>query len=173
MVVYLAADPGKNGALVAINENSEIIDRMATPRISKTGPVDLIAEYQFIEKNIKDADRAVLIIEDVHALYGVSTIATSSLMENKGQLHGIMTGFTLRYPAAIHFLAPKAWQKEVWSHVDKVFKSNKIDTKATSLACAKRLWAGYDFRENSKCRVAHDGIVDALLMAEAARRLNL
>lgn len=171
-MIYLAADPGMNGALAAIDDNSRLVDRIVTPRIGSKGKVDLAAEYEFIN-SVARLDKTVFVIEDVHALYGVSVSATSSLMENKGELHGLLFSFTMRYEASLHFIAPKTWQKEVWTHYDKVFKANKVDTKATSLSCAKRLWPTDTFFKNDKCRVAHDGIVDAMLIAEAARRMNL
>lgn len=174
MVLYIAADPGKEGALACIDQESRTIRRMATPRIGANGPVDLGEEYNFC-KEIMDSmnpDKAVFVIEDVHALYGVSTSSTSSLMENKGQLEGLFFSISMQYPnCSFHLIAPKQWQKTVWMHVDKVMESNKVNTKKTSLACAKRLWPGDMFLKNDKCRTPHDGIVDAMLIAEAARRL--
>ena len=50
--------------------------------------------------------------------------------------------------------------------------ASKVDTKATSLTAAKRLWPGDGFLASPKSKVAHDGIVDAMLIAEAARRIS-
>ena len=49
-------------------------------------------------------------------------------------------------------------------------EASKVNTKKTSLACAKRLWPTDTFVKNERCKTAHDGIVDAMLIAEAARR---
>lgn len=174
MVLYISADPGKEGALSCIDQESRLVDRIATPRIGATGPVDLAEEFRFCKDLIEkmNPEKTLFVIEDVHALYGVSTSSTSSLMENKGQLEGLFFALSVSYPnCSFHLIAPKTWQKCVWSHADKVMEANKVNTKKTSLACAKRLWPGDDFLKNDKCRTPHDGIVDAMLIAEAARRL--
>ena len=41
MVLYIAADPGKDGAIACIDQDSKLISRISTPRISASGPVDL------------------------------------------------------------------------------------------------------------------------------------
>ena len=147
MVLYIAADPG--------------ISRISTPRISASGPVDLTKEYVFCRDMIveNNPDRVVFVIEDVHALYGVSTSSTASLMENKGQLHGLFLSLCMAFPDIL-----------VCTHSYKVIEASKVNTKKTSLACAKRLWPNDTFVKNERCKTAHDGIVDAMLIAEAARR---
>lgn len=173
MILYISADPGKDGALACIDDSSRLVGRTATPRIGTSGPVDLAAEYEFCRSLILNTEptRIVFVIEDVHALYGVSTSSTASLMENKGQLHGLFMGLSMTFQnSSIHFIAPKTWQKTVWTHADKVMEASKVNTKKTSLACAKRLWPNDTFVKNERCKTAHDGIVDAMLIAEAARR---
>lgn len=172
MNFYIAADPGKDGALVCLDGDGRLVDRMVTPRVGATGPVDLAAECKFCLNLFgKNPDKVSFIVEDVHALYGVSTSSTSSLMENKGQLEGIFfTMATLHNNCSFYLIAPKTWQKTVWMHCDKVMDSNKVNTKKTSLACAKRLWPNDSFLKNERCKIPHDGIVDAMLIAEAGRR---
>lgn len=171
--LFIAADPGKNGAFACIDQTGSVIDRMVMPRISKDGPVDLGRIFEWtvnILKN-KDWDKVDLCIEDVHALYGVSVSSTSSLMENKGQIHGIFSCIANMYiNSSVHFIPPKTWQKAVWMQHDKIMKAGKVDTKATSLSCASRLWPTDRFLATEKCKKAHDGIVDAMLIAEFARR---
>lgn len=135
--LYIAADPGMNGALVALDASSNCVDRMVTPRIGNTGPVDVTAEWAWLQRIIEatNPSRLVLTIEDVHALFGVSTSSTASLMENKGQLEGLFYAISAWWSknegvsASVNFLAPKTWQKTVWQHHDKVMTADKIDTK--------------------------------------------
>jgi hypothetical protein len=44
------------------------------------------------------------------------------------------------------------------------------ETKAMSLLAAKRLFPNEDLRATERCAKAHDGKVDALLLAEFCRR---
>lgn len=48
MVLYIAADPGKDGAIACIDQDSKLISRISTPRIAISGPVDLTKEYVFV-----------------------------------------------------------------------------------------------------------------------------
>ena len=76
-----------------------------------------------------------------------------------------------QYPnVAYQQINPKLWQKTVWQFHDRVEKAGKLDTKKTSLNCAKRLWPGADLRKSDKCKTWHDGMVDAALIAESCRR---
>ena len=68
MVLYIAADPGKDGAIACIDQDSKLISRISTPRIAISGPVDLTKEYVFCRDTIveNNPDRVVFVIEDVH-----------------------------------------------------------------------------------------------------------
>lgn len=170
--LFIGADPGMEGAWAAIDENSNIISYMANPRIGKTGPSDLQAISKWInDLFLQQYERVVMTVEDVHALYQVSVKTTSILMESKGNIYGVMSAFAFMHNnVSVQQIPPKEWQKKVWMFHDKVMTSSKVDTKKTSLACAKRLWPSEKFLATERCKTPHDGIVDALLIAEAARR---
>lgn len=172
-VLFISADPGMEGAWAAIDETCRVISYMKTPRVGgNTGPIDLVAICDWLRKfDLSNYDKVVMTVEDVHALFKVSASSTGTLMESKGQIEGIMSLYAFANDkVSYQMLAPKTWQKEVWTHADKVFKAAKVDTKATSLSCAKKLWPTEKFLATPKCKVPHDGIVDALLICEAARR---
>ena len=171
--LFIGADPGMEGAWAAIDENSNIISYMANPRIGKTGPSDLQKICDWLNGlYFGTYEKVVMTVEDVHALYQVSVKTTSTLMESKGNIYGIMNAFAYFTPdlVTVQQITPKEWQKRVWMFHDKVMTASKVDTKKTSLACAKRLWPSEKFLASERCKTPHDGIVDALLIAEAARR---
>jgi len=64
---------------------------------------------------------------------------------------------------------PKMWQKEFWTR-PKMAKKERFDTKAAAFAAAIKLWPMADFTATERSTTPHDGIVDALLIAEWARR---
>ena len=69
-----------------------------------------------------------------------------------------------------HALYPaKTWQGTFWKK-PKMAKGQKFDTKAAALVAAKRLWPDEKFLATERSKVPHDGIVDALLIAEHTRR---
>ena len=70
---------------------------------------------------------------------------------------------------------PKTWQKEIHTTADRVYAAAKLDTKATSIRCAMRLfplvsfvkpWSGKGVQPTK----IQDGMCDATLIAEYIRR---
>ncbi len=138
MVLYIAADPGKDGAIACIDQDSKLISRISTPRIAISGPVDLTKEYVFCRDTIveNNPDRVVFVIEDVHIWPGQHVLYSLPSWRKRPTawavpvpLHGV-SGHKL----LVNFIAPKTWQKLVWTHSDKVMEASKVNTKKTSLA---------------------------------------
>lgn len=121
------------------------------------------------------------VIEDVHSIFGSSAKSTFNFGFNKGYLIGLLSANRIPYT----LVAPKEWQKAMWTNADMVYKYEKvkikgeekirktIDTKATSIKAAKRLFPNIDFRKSERCKNLDDNKVDATLMCEYARRKNL
>ena len=126
-------------------------------------------------------DNLVCVIEDVHSIFGSSAKSTFNFGFNKGYLIGLLAANKIPYI----LVQPKEWQKVMWSNADMVvtYKQIKIkdkmvskkvvDTKATSINAAKRLFPTIDFRKSERAKKIDDNKVDACLMSEYARRMNL
>lgn len=173
--LFLGIDPGMEGAWSVVDEDGSPMQRTPTPRVAGSkGGVDVKAIVDWLlSLDLPSYKTVVAVFEDVHPLYMVTASSTGKLMESKGQIEGILFSFAALSGANIRIepLTPKKWQSKVWTPFDKVMKNGKQDPKGTSIAAAKRIWPAEDFRANPRCRVPHDGIVDATLMAEAGRRL--
>lgn len=163
MKLHAAVDVGKDGAIVVI-ENNRIVFKSVTPCIGNQ--IDL-AELRKILKGY-DLEEIHFVVEDVHAVFGSSAKATFNFGWSLGIIEGVLSGLGIRYTK----VAPKVWQKEMWQGVTPIYKNEKkaIDTKATSLIAVKRLFPDVDLRRSERATKPHDGIVDALLMAEYCRR---
>ena len=72
---------------------------------------------------------------------------------------------------------PTQWQKILFEGQTVMYKKgkdkHKKDTKKMALAVAKRLWPSETFLATSRSSVAHDGLVDASMLADFGRRKNL
>ena len=170
---YIGIDPGMSGAIAILEPNKPPV-LMVMPILAKVElDVDKIGGIVYNRNNVH------VVIEDVHSVYGSSAAAMFSFGFGCGSL------FTILKLARVSFtkVPPKTWQKEMWQGVKPVMintgKKNKdgspkykIDTKATSLLAATRLFPNTDFRASDKCKKPHDGIIDSLLMAEFGRRKN-
>lgn len=165
--------------------------------VGNKGFISVIDEGEFRFLSIEDSDNlslskflldetlgrnAAVVIEDVHAIYGSSAKGTFNFGFIKGFLIGLLVAHKIPYT----LVQPKEWQGYIWTNADMVVSNNKItqkngkvvnrretDTKATSINAAQRLFPSVDFRKSERCKKIDDNKVDALLMAEYARRKNL
>lgn len=173
MKKYIGIDVGDKG-FIAVIDNGEY-------RFLSIAESDNLAISDFLFEEAFGHEVAV-VIEDIHALFGSSASATFSF----GYVKGLLTGLLIAHKIPYTYVAPKDWQREIWTNADMVTYSKKVvqrsgkevmrketNTKATSINAAQRLFPMVDFRRNERCKNIDDNKVDALLMAEYARRKNL
>ncbi|MDH6311132.1 hypothetical protein M2451_003999 [Dysgonomonas sp. PFB1-18] len=160
--IRAAFDVGKDGGIV-IFRDEKLIYKGVMPTIGNQ--IDLLGIRKILAE--LDSNNSHFAVEDVHAIFGASAKSTFNFGWSLGVLEGMLVGMGIPYTK----VAPKEWQKLMWQGVQPVYKSGKsIDTKATSLLAANRLFPNEDFRKSERAEKPHDGIVDALLMAEYCRR---
>lgn len=142
---------------------------------------DLYELSDIIRKIREDNESVSCVVEDVHAVYGSSAKATFQFGFNKGYLIGLLSANRVPYT----LVAPKEWQKEIWTHPDfvvsykdvvikgKKVSKKEVNTKQTSINACKRLFPTLDLRKSDRAKNIDDNKVDATLMSEYARRKNL
>lgn len=170
---YMSIDPGSKGFICTqidgVFKHYSIEDN------------DLYQLSEIMAEIRSKYDNLVCVIEDVHSIFGSSAKSTFNFGFNKGYLIGLLAANKIPYI----LVQPKEWQKVMWSNADMVvtYKQIKIkdkmvskkvvDTKATSINAAKRLFPTIDFRKSERAKNIDDNKVDATLMSEYARRMNL
>ena len=192
---YVGIDPGMNGGITILYSDKSP-DLFVMPLLEKVEiDVKRIMDMIFYIPIVH------VIIEDVHSVFGASAAANFSFGFGCGSLFTILklteVPFTKVSPKQWQ---KEMWQgvKPVEINTGKKNKNGtpkyKIDTKATSLLAVTRLFPNTNFTEekpveyyvnNSQNRKLnrvgnviesksgpHDGIIDALLMAEYGRRKN-
>jgi hypothetical protein len=82
-----------------------------------------------------------------------------------GQGFGELIGMCKALGSAYALIPPKTWQKELFLGTLPDMKP-----KERALVAAQRLFPKVNLLETPRCRKPHDGIVDALLICEFARR---
>lgn len=164
---YIGIDIGSQGAICIIEkENRGPSFLSAFPLIS--GKPDIKAFRQILIDNLDLVKHVV--IEDLHSIFGSSSKSNFGFGWINGAIEASLVALELPYTK----VQPKRWQKEMWEGVRPVMKPGKkrptIDTKPTSLLAAQRLFPTVELRKSPKSTKPHDGIVDALLLADYARR---
>lgn len=95
------------------------------------------------------------VLEHVGAMPGQGVTSMFSFGENFGYLKGLLEAFEIPY----ELVRPQRWKKEFG-----------ISGKNQSVEVCKRLFPGVSLRRTERCKKDHDGMAEALLMAEFARR---
>lgn len=170
--LYGGIDVGGDGGVAFIDQEGTIYSTDPIPRTKDGVDYSLLFEILTLPWAHGYSVHHI-VIEDVHSIFGAS--AKSNF--NFGLIKGVKLGFLhlmeRHYQIPYSLVQPKKWQAGVWEDKDVVYKEGKKrptkDTKATSLNAARRLWPGGDFTKSKRAHTPHDGIVDALLMAEFAR----
>ena len=146
-MIYVGIDPGKKGGYALIDDTG-----------ARAYPWD---DQRFIEDMRVTANRlddtAMACVEKVgaHPRQGVTSMFTF------GQGFGYILGVLAALGIGVQLVPPGTWKKE-FSLIGK--------DKAASVEVCKRLFPGVNLLPTEKCRKDSDGMAEALLMAEYARR---
>ena len=165
MSIFVGVDPGKDGAIVLMDGGGTVMAASTMPVLKGKRPeFDLEA------------------IDDVFAAWKTGIINGMVTLEKLQPLPPAMGGSIANFNRGVscgfewmcvahglpHLLvSPRIWQKEMLAGTPG------DDTKQRSIMAAQRLFPGVDLKRTSKCKGPHDGICDALLIAEYGRRIKL
>lgn len=171
MKYYLGIDPGKQGAYVVVDQDSNVIEKGGLPLIGKKeydkkGIHMILDKYEYHHVGL----------EDPGMIQGAGKSAVAQLQRCVGMIEGMLIAKQMRYTLA----KPKEWQKEMWKDVTKQMKMSTtgktqvVDTKATSIIAGTRLFAREDWKITNLGNPSsnyNDGMIDAALIADYVRRL--
>jgi len=160
-MTYIGIDNGVSGALAAISPHSQIVSVLPMPTLKsrKGNEIDILSVWQWLEG--LGRHKLTVTIEEPGG--SKSAKAATSMAGSFHALRSLCVLKGLRW----HRITPQAWQKELLPGC------KAGDSKPRALAAARQLWPSESFLASDRCRVAHDGIVDAALIGEWSRRNNL
>ena len=142
---FAGIDPGRGGAIAVIHADGTIASSVFSEE-----------EYRNIMSGL--CENAFVIVEDVHAMpkQGVTSMFNFGL--NKGWILGLLYAYNI----PTELVSPQKWKK--------MFSLN--GEKQKSIDCARRLFPKVNLFATPRCKKPHDGIAEALLMAEYGRRIH-
>lgn len=159
----IGIDPGKSGAVVSINlDTHAVCSKQITPmiKVGKSRQEYDIAEMSNILRTLSESGAKVFIErQQARPGQGVSSMFTT------GVGYGIWLGICGGLQLPIEVVSPRSWTKELLRGVPG-------EGKGRNILAAKRLFPDQDLRKSDRARVPHDGICDALLIAEYGWRLS-
>ena len=167
--VYIAIDPGSKGCITMLDPDG----RMEHHFIAYEDMKDILDSVRRVKKAYPLC-RIVAVMEEVHAVFGSSAKGTFAF----GEIFGFLKGMIFACGIPLNLVPPKEWQKEIWRPCDRIYKATDgirkaIDTKATSITAARRIFPDHDLRRTPSCKNPDDNLCDSMLIAEYARRKNL
>lgn len=142
---YLGIDPGKLGGIAVLFETGETY---VLP-YSTQALLDTCRQIQYL--------RPRCCLEKVHAMPKQGVASTFTFGAGWGFIKGVLEAYGISYQE----VPPEKWKKE--------FGLMKKDKKA-SVAICRQLFPQANLRPSDRSRVDSDGMAEALLMAEYARR---
>lgn len=149
-MIYIGIDPGKNGGIACISDNSKN-DGEAYPYSDDV----LINNLGFIYTQ-GWKDNVICYLEHVHAMPKQGVSSTFNFGMNFGFIQGVLKAYGIPY----ELVTPQKWKKEFSCTSDK----------NTSIEVCKRLFPNVNLKATERCKKDHDGMAEALLIAEYGRR---
>ncbi len=164
-MLIVGIDPGKTGALAVINDEGELVSRQPFPLVEGTlepGPV--FQMFQEVADCWQFQNSIYAFIEKATAMKGQGVSSTFKF--------GMNYGFVRMAVAAM------GWKHELvhssrWTKVMHTGVDSKLESKKKSGIAIQRLFPGESFLTTERSKKPHEGVVDAVLIAEYGRRMRL
>lgn len=147
--LFIGIDPGKKGGIAVIDTERGI--RHTAPYSDK----ELITVCRF-ESWEGNTDHIMCCLEKVGAMPGQGVVSMFTFGRGVGYIKGVLESFGIPYQE----ITPQKWKKEFGLNSDK----------AASAEVCRRLFPDVSLLATERCKKPHDGMAEALLMAEYARR---
>ena len=144
MKTYIGIDPGKSGALALLTEDG----RCTVVPFQESA-------YTAILK-AASGPSSVCCLEKVGAMPGQGVVSMFNFGHNLGYIEGLLQAFDIPY----QLVPPQTWKKEF----------SVTSDKNTSIEVCRKLFPHVCLLPTSRSRKPSDGMAEAMLMAEYARR---
>ena len=180
--IRIGVDIGSSGA-IAIFSDGQLVRYGALPKVGDEldmrGMAEIILSYPIEDVHV--------LIEDLHSVFGSGAASNFTFGVNNGLVVGALQALQIPYSK----IQARKWQKVAWEGIRPVEKpvmkkvkgqpafheknkkgelKYKVDTKATSLIAAKRIFPKESFLSTERSKVPHNGIVDAALIGWVCSR---
>ena len=143
-MIYAGIDPGKHGAVAFLYKDGS----------SEIYPMDGLVIVELFAERRHAPIR--LCLEKVHSMPRQGVASTFNFGVGYGYLKGVLDSFHVSYQE----IPPQKWKAEFGLNTDK----------QKSIDVCKQLFPEANLRPTERSKVDNDGMAEALLMAEYARR---
>lgn len=159
---FIGIDPGKKGAIAIISPDGLIVEPFVITTETDIERIDVNHISHLIEPYKKDCP--LVVIERVGAMPKNGVVSMFNFGFTCGQIEACVN--MLGYP--MQYVRPQAWKKLVLGGARINWKGRK---KSSADFCKKK-YPKFDFRKTEQCTTVHDGMTDAVCIAEYGRILE-
>lgn len=158
--VVIGIDPGLSGGIAMTGLTEVVCTYSVMPVIKAKGGTELdgAAILNFFEVHRERFEICLVALEKVHAMPKQGVSSTFKFGMGFGEIQGIIKA--LRLP--LELVTPQAWMKQVLHGTSR--------DKGQAIAYVKRRFPMINLKATPRCTKDHDGIADAICIAEWARQ---
>lgn len=149
-MVFIGIDPGKKGGIAKIFEDGDNRNVTVEP-FSEEALISLASGLESCPTPV------YCVLEKVNAMPGQGVVSMFNFGKNFGFIQGVLQSRGIAY----ELVPPQKWKKMF----------SVTSDKNTSISVAKKLFPKVNLFATPRCKKEHDGMAEALLMAEYARRV--
>ncbi len=143
--IFIGIDPGKNGGIAYIDTE---YDTFGTLPYNEKELIDLCID--------SNGSKTICCLEKVAARPSQGVVSMFNFGQNVGYIKGVLEARRIPYQE----ITPQKWKKEFGLNSDKM----------ASIDVCRKLFPDVNLLATPKSKKPHDGMAEALLMAEYARR---
>lgn len=147
--LFIGIDPGKNGGIACIDTETKIV---YTIPYNDKALIDLCRD----EGYGGNTEHIMCCLEKVGAMPKQGVVSMFNFGHSVGYIKGVLESFRIPYQE----ITPLKWKREF----------GLTSNKAASVDVCSKLFPDIDLLATPKSKKPHDGMAEALLMAEYARR---
>jgi crossover junction endodeoxyribonuclease RuvC len=153
--MILGIDPGLTGGLAIRGRDVTVIE----PMPAMDGEITLVELTSWLRENKHQVEMAYL--EKAQAMPKQGVSSTFNYGKGFGAVMGVLSALGIPF----ELVTPQRWTRVMHLGIE-----SDLGPKAKSRIAVARLFPQFDLRESPRCKKPHEGMVDALLLAEFGYR---
>lgn len=156
-------DVGQKGAIAFRDLSASFLELYELPFIESEFDIpSAITLFELFKRKAADnGAKLKIFIEKAQVFPKNGAVGMFKYGRASGMLEGVVAALAIPH----ELVAPKIWAKEMHSGV-----SGKLEAKSKSALIVKRLFPLVNLKRTEKCKIDHDGFIDAILISEWAAR---
>lgn len=156
--MVIGVDPGITGGVVALSDDGKILEKYTMPSVA--GLID-IAAFADLFREFTKGYAVHVFMEQAQSFPKQGVASSFNYGRGFGNLEGVLGALRI----ARTLVRPHVWTKVIHAGLQK-----ELPAKEKSKLALTRLFPDVDLRASERCRKQHEGMMDALLIAEYGRR---